>query len=255
MTSNPTLDHATIAKIRTIGEVWESPRGDVVLVNADCLEILPMLEAGSVDAVVTDPPYKTKYTVNGPGMPVRGRYSCRRLAANVSGYSEDFDPSHLLDWPCVLFGADQYCDKLTTDGVFHVWDKSHSGGPQDSFSDVEIIWTSWRRSREIIRYLWKGVCQDGEKGRKKLHQSQKPEAVMIRCVNMTTAETICDPYVGSGTTAVACIRTGRKCIGIELDPKYYEIAIKRCQDEYARTALLDGVKTVEVKRQRELIPA
>ena len=65
-------------------------------------------------------------------------------------------------------------------------------------------------------------------------------------------ESVCDPMIGSGTTAVACLRTGRRCIGIELDEKYFSIACKRVQDEIDRTALFNGVETVEVKRQKEL---
>jgi DNA modification methylase len=55
--------------------------------------------------------------------------------------------------------------------------------------------------------------------------------------------------MGSGTTGVACVRTGRKFIGIELEPKYFDIACKRIEDEYARTALIDGVECLPLKQQ------
>ena len=218
---------------------WATDDGRVTLINADCLDVLPLIEAGSVDAVVTDPPYETAYTHPGPGMPVSGRYSSRRLAEPVKGYDVAFNPVPLLAWPCVLFGADQYASTLPSGGVFHVWDKSHSGGPSDSFSDVEIIWTSWRCARIVIRYLWKGVCQDGEKGRKKHHPSQKPEAVMEQCITLSRAEGVLDPYMGSGTTGVACVRLGRRFIGIEIEPKYFAIAVKRIKAELRKTVLFE----------------
>ena len=233
-------------------EKWQSDCGTVTLYLGDCLEILPTLEPGSVDAVVTDPPYKTAYTHHGPAMPVNGRYSARRLAEPVVGYDTQFDPRPILRWPCVLFGADQFCDKLPAGGVFHVWDKSHGGGPDDSFSDVEIIWSSRQIARRIIRYLWKGVCQQGEKGRRKLHPSQKPEAVMVEAVSLTglLAEVILDPYLGSGTTGVACVRLGRRFIGIELEPKYFAIAKRRIMDELRRVKFLEPAPK---QTQRSLI--
>lgn len=215
---------------------WQTDDGRVKLWLADCLDVLDCVDA---DAIVTDPPYKTKYTQVGPGMPVSGRYSCRRLANKIEGYDADFDPTPLLRWPCLLFGADHYCTKLTDGGVMHVWDKAYSGGPKDSFSDAELFWTSWRCAREVIRYLWKGVCQDGEKGIKKYHPSQKPIAVMERCVEMADAETIIDPFMGSGTTGVAAVRLGRKFLGIEKEPKYFDIAKRRIIAELERMPLFE----------------
>lgn len=222
-------------------EKWTSECGTVTLYCGDCLEILPTLAPGSVDAVVTDPPYKTAYVHTGEGMPVNGRFSCRRLAEPVKGYDQQFDPRPFLSFPCVMFGADQYCDKLSGGGVFHVWDKACGVGPDDSFSDVEIIWTSWQMARVVIRYLWKGVCQQGEKSRKKMHPSQKPESVMSRVISLVDEKhnVIFDPYMGSGTTGVACVRLGRRFIGIELEPKYYAIAKRRIQDELNRVKFLE----------------
>ena len=227
-------------------EKWTSDCGTVTLYRGDCLEILPTLEG--VDCVIADPPYETRYTKVGPGMPVAGRYSCRRLANPVAGYDSQFDPSAFLSWPCVLFGADQYCASLPNGGVFHVWDKAYSGGPDDSFSDVEIIWTSWRMARIVIRYLWKGVCQDGEKGRRKVHPSQKPESVMMQCVGLHEGESVLDPYMGSGTTGVACVRLGRRFIGIEIDPGYFAIAKRRIQDELAKVKFLEPPKRAAEQR-------
>ncbi len=77
---------------------------------------------------------------------------------------------------------------------------------------------------------------------------------MIWCLGFVpTAETILDPFMGSGTTGVACVRTGRKFIGIEMEPKYFDIACKRIQAEYDRSALFAGVDAAPV--QAELFPA
>jgi len=73
-----------------------------------------------------------------------------------------------------------------------------------------------------------------------VHPTQKPVALMEYLIMRHTARTILDPFMGSGTTAVACIRTGRKFIGIEKEPRYFDIAVKRVEEEFARTSLLDG---------------
>lgn len=199
--------------------------GDCRLIRADCRAVLPTLEG--VDAVVTDPPYGINYQHSGVGAAATGRTALRRFTEPIIGDDKPFDPTPLLRWPCILFGADHYCERLPPGGTMHVWDKAYSGGPDDNFSDAELFWTSWRCSRRVVRYLWKGVCQDGEKGRRKLHPAQKPESVMQECVEMLDAKTILDPFMGSGTTGVACIQTGRKFIGIEIDPTYFAIACKR----------------------------
>lgn len=80
---------------------------------------------------------------------------------------------------------------------------------------------------------------------KKFHPTQKPIDVIEWSIGFVSGETILDPFLGSGTTAVAAIRTGRKCIGIELERKYVDIAIKRCEAEFERTALIDRVPTYQ----------
>lgn len=199
----------------------------VTVVLGDCREYLATLADKSVDAIVSDPPYGINYQHSGAGAAATGRTALRRFTESIEGDDEPFDPSHLLRWPCVLFGADHYCSRLPSGGTMHVWDKAPGGaGPKDSFSDAELFWSSWTCSRRVIRYLWKGVCQDGEKGRRKFHPMQKPEAVMMECVGMTTG-TVCDPYAGSGSTGVACVRLGRRFIGIEIDERYFSIACRR----------------------------
>jgi site-specific DNA-methyltransferase (adenine-specific) len=108
----------------------------------------------------------------------------------------------------------------------------------DSFSDAELAWTNWKTRRRIFRYLWKGLCQEGA-GTKRLHPTMKPIEVMVWCIQMLekNANVICDPYMGSGTTGVACIRTGRSFIGIEIDPTYFEIARQRLEHELAQGRL------------------
>lgn len=117
--------------------------------------------------------------------------------------------------------------------MFHVWDKNPSGAVADSFSDAELFWTSFSGKRRIYRHLWKGVCQASEKGGKqRWHPTQKPIVVMQWCIGLMpdAVATILDPYMGSGTTGVAAVKLGRKFIGIEIEPTYFDIACRRIGD-------------------------
>lgn len=221
---------------------WTSPCGTVHLYRGDCLDVLPSLARGSIDAVVTDPPYGIGYKHSGGGRSA-GKGPAVRFTRPITGDEKPFDPTPFSAWPCLMFGADHFCRRLWTDGVFHWWDKEVGIGLADSFSDAECFWTSWTCARRVIRYLWKGVCQDGEKGLPKFHPSQKPIEVMGECVGMTDAKTILDPYMGSGTTGVAAVRTGRRFIGVEIDEGYFNIAKRRIE-----AALEQRAQTFDVMR-------
>jgi DNA modification methylase len=200
--------------------------GDCTLYEGDCLEVMPTLS--KVDAVVTDPPYGIGYK-----MPQGGK-SPRNIKP-IIGDDAPFDPSPFLFAPCLLFGADHFSERLPK-GTFHVWDKNPAGAVSDLFSDAELFWTSWGGARRVFRHLWKGMCQASEKGGKqRWHPTQKPITLMRWCLGfLPNAETILDPFMGSGTTGVACVKEGRKFIGIELDPDYFDIACKRIADAYAQ---------------------
>jgi site-specific DNA-methyltransferase (adenine-specific) len=212
----------------------------------NCLSILPTLDAGSVDAVVTDPPYGIAYQHSGGGSPVTGTSvdTLRRFTVPIVNDDKPFSPVPWLQWPCLMFGANHYAASLPTGGSWLVWDKACAGGPDDSFADAEFMWCSVKGiKRNVCRYLWKGVCQAGEKGRRKVHPTQKPVAVMLWClkvIGLKEGDTVLDPYMGSGTTGVACVRAGLNFIGIELKEDSFAIAQKRIAAEQAKMSLFAG---------------
>jgi site-specific DNA-methyltransferase (adenine-specific) len=205
---------------------------DVRLILGDCHEVLSTLDPESIDIVVTDPPYGIGFVKQETGRRVRGRTSVRRNAGGILGDDKPFDPTPFLKWPCVMFGANHYYDRLPPGGTFHAWDKRSYSTLEDSFSDVEFIWTSWPCKSRIISHLWKGVLQGSEKGKPKYHVSQKPVAVMTQLLEWFTkpGDVILDPFAGSGSTLVACLKTGRSGIGIEVDERYIPIINHRTAD-------------------------
>lgn len=212
--------------------------GNARLLLGDCLEILPTLTG--IDAVVTDPPYGIGYAHGGGGKGIHSMGTLRTQHKKIYGDDKPFDPSTVTGIAnrALIFGADHFATRLPDGGMFHVWDKDPKGRLSfDSFSDAEIFWTSWTRSRVVWRYLWKGLCQEGA-GERRYHPTAKPVAIMKKCVELVNADCILDPFMGSGTTGVACITSGRKFIGIEIDPGYFEIACDRIEKAQRQGSLL-----------------
>jgi len=209
--------------------------GNCRLLLGDCLEILPML--GKVDAVVTDPPYGIGAHFPAP-RPRSFRATGTRAAFGehrrpIHGDDQPFDPSPWMQWPCILWGANHYSSRLTH-GRWLVWNKLGEKEPWDSRSDVELAWQNVRAKDTIFSLLWKGLVRAGDVERqgaaagKKLHPTEKPVPLMLWCLGfLPKASTILDPYMGSGTTGVACVRLGRSFIGIEIDEGYFDIACDR----------------------------
>lgn len=218
--------------------------GDCRLLLGDCLEILPTL--GKVDAVVTDPPYGIGHR----------RGSARDRGKGVTlgsgGIRNDerpFDPAFLLQWPAVIWGANHFASRLPR-GRWIVWDKTLGAGSGD-FSEFEVGWCSRLGADRFIRHMWMGVQRESEVGEKRLHDTQKPIVVMEKSIEFVPdANTILDPFMGSGTTGVACIKLGRRFIGIEIDERYFDVACERIAKAHAQPDML-----VEAARAPEPVQA
>ncbi len=201
--------------------------GNCELYLGDCLEILPTL--GKVDAVVTDPPY-------GLGMAKLNVLGTARCAPVGNYGKSDWD-----DFPCspeqisamrnvsnyqIIFGGNFF--ELPPSPCWLVWDKQNSG----NYADCELAWTNLNKAVRRIYWRWNGMIRRGDDIRE--HPTQKPTGVIKWCIEQLpdTCQTILDPFMGSGTTGVACAKMGRKFIGIEIEPKYFDIACKRIDDAY-----------------------
>ena len=235
--------------------------GDAVLYLGDCRAILPTL--GKVDAVVTDPPYGQAYQPRKTPMPTRasgrglnGNWAERRGSndAPIIGDDKPFDPGQVLSMaPSVLlWGAHRFADRLPS-GQWLVWDK-RVDMPTIDQGDGEAAWLNADGPIRIIRHRWHGlILEPGsvEAERQpgttfasaRLHPTQKPVRVMEWCLGFVPkAETILDPFMGSGTTGVAALKLGRKFIGIEIEPKYFDIACRRIEEAYRQPRLFDEPK-------------
>jgi site-specific DNA-methyltransferase (adenine-specific) len=221
------------------------------LFNGDCLEVMPTLEAGSVDALISDPPY---------GMNLRTDYKDRKRGAlavcnnfaPIAGDDKPFDPAPFLGFPVVvLFGANYYADRLPVSGAWLVWDKldglqsKRDIGFNDN-SDCELAWTNRGKAVRIIRHRWMGAMKASEHSARRVHPTQKPVAMMEAIIRYYTREgdLVLDPFMGSGTTGIACLNTGRRFIGIERDAGYFATA----QERMAKAAASPRQEPLELER-------
>ena len=233
--------------------------GDATLYLGDCLEILPTLP--KVDAVVTDPPYgigeaagKAKTRTSGLTSKNRNAQVYRRDYGDACWDDEPVSPELIAAilafarWQ-IIFGGNYYA--LPPTSCWLVWDKLN--GDTD-FADCELAWTNLDKAVRRLRLLWNG-CMRVERDIEREHPTQKPVALMRWCLQHLpeTALTILDPFMGSGTTGVACAQLGRKFMGIEREPKYFDIACKRIEQAYAQGKLF--TEPVSKPEQQELLGA
>jgi len=206
--------------------------GDAVLYLGDCLEVMPGL--GKVDACITDPPYGMKWdgkvTVGPNGH--RGRSQTRHFGVTIIGDEKPFDPEPFLQWPCVLWGFNHFPDRLYK-GRCLVWLKRKETAFGSFLSDAEIAWCSVGHG--VFCHLDQTLYGETQE---RAHPTQKPVGVMRWCIEqLPQADTILDPFMGSGTTGVACAKLGRRFIGIEIEERYFDIACKRIEDAYKQPDL------------------
>lgn len=222
---------------------YSSPCGLVTLYLGDCLEILPTIKA---DAIISDPPYGFGYDPYRSKTPQlsKGMFVKDRNWKQIDGEAEAFDPRAMLCAPIVLlWGANHYADKLPSSKRWLIWDK-RDGTPSDNQSDAELAWCNVGGSVRMHRQLWRGVARAGEENiasaGEKLHPHQKPVHLMAWCLDQAGVKpgmTVCDPYAGSASTLVACLRRGIKSIGIESDAEHYEAAKERLRRELSQMTL------------------
>lgn len=202
----------------------------IVVYQGDCREVLPGL--GKVDAVVTDPPYGIDYGRAGGFSASHGWGNWRQnVKWDNERPSEDvFLAIMAISKEQVIWGGNYFADLLPPRMRWLVWDK----GQRDfSLADVELAWTSQNKAARAITYARPRALRDGKE-----HPTQKPIDVMAWCLGfLPDAKTILAPFMGSGTTGVACVQLGRKFIGIELDSGYFDIACRRISDELKRPRL------------------
>jgi len=227
--------------------------GDALLILGDSLEIMPTL--GKVELIVTDPPY-------GIGLDFVYRHgTLKKESIHEQKEWNDAKPPYKcfqMMFDCsdnqIIWGCNYFSPMIPHEGrIIHDKDLLIAG-TKLKFSEADIASCSMQKRVTLFKYRWGGNVQgqtinwDNTGPDARTHPTQKPIALMIYCIENYSDEnhTILDPFMGSGTTGVACVNLGRKFIGIEIEERYFSIACKRIRAAYNQGDLFREKKNPEV---------
>ena len=213
--------------------------GDAVLYHADCRDVLPTL--GKFELLLTDPPYGIGETgCNSRQRPGISRLGTRTRIVDYPAMDWDDAPpaaeiiaaiQTTAKWSAI-WGGNYF--GLPASPCWLVWDKLNTG----DFADCELAWTNWPKAVRRIQWRWNGMIRQGNEER--FHPTQKPLGVMSWALGLAPASaSVIDPFMGSGTTGVACAQSGRSFTGIERERKYFDIAVERISRAYAQGRLFE----------------
>ena len=217
-----------------IGDLYELGNHRVLCGDSTKIEDVERLMDGKkADMVFTDPPYGMNLDTDYSGMSDRSKKHDK-----VIGDDEPYDPTPLFDMfgyckEILLFGADYYLPRIPDwhNGCWLIWDKRVSENYDKVIgSSYEVLWSKKPRRKEILRFeyvSWKSRMADG----KKTHPTMKPVGLLSKVITWLDKQGIVvDVFLGSGSTLIASEKTGRRCFGVELDPKYIDVIVERYVD-------------------------
>ncbi len=221
-----------------LGQMWRLPSRtggqEHRLICGDCTDgavVERVMGGGTASACLTDPPYGVKYL---QGDDKRGRTQSynrtkkRHVRVPIIGDDKPFDPTPFLDYEIViLWGANNYADRLPPSRGWLVWDKKPDIASND-FSDGELAWTNLDKVLRVFRHRWSGVIRASQNGEIVNHPTEKPVKLFEWCIETTNVSGIVlDPYGGSGTTIIAAENLARQCRAVEISPSYCAVALDR----------------------------
>lgn len=212
------------------GQLWQC--GEHLIICGDCRDkkiINKIMGKNKAELLFTDPPYGINI-INKKGKIGGDVLAKNKIYHSIEGDNKPFDPSFLwnLSQAFILWGANYFLDKLPHCGQWLVWDKGRPEGT--TFSEAELAWTSDKgRVVRIYRCVWNGMIREGEAG-ERYHPAQKPVKLFMDILSDRKEHVVLDPFLGSGTTIIACENLRRKCRGVEISPDYVAVCLQRYKD-------------------------
>lgn len=233
------------------GDVWVLGAHRVMCGDARDTTAVDRLTKGErAQAVFTDPPYGMNAVAKDDGR-VGGRGTIAKAGKYrpVIGDEEEFDAAFLLALSdvCFIFGGNFFAHKLPRGSHWLVWNKRANSEREREFdtSDCELIYTNVPKRTNVQSYthVWAGMFRQGSKkdeGVTRVHPTQKPVGLCAEILSAYDYQTVIDPFLGSGSTLIACEKTARKCYGMEIDPRYVDVILARWEQFTGKTASLEG---------------
>jgi len=215
---------------------------DVYIIKGDCREALQCLSSESIGLILTDPPYGMS-ELSGRRLHAyrnheksKGRIGWANMA-QPTDYGDTGWNHHPLDpavWKLIqeksveqiIWGWNHLQSILGKPASILVWDKKKKNDWVDTFSDCEFAYCSRVMPDRLFRFLWMGALREGKRA-KRIHPTEKPVELLSWCLSLIPSGVVMDCFLGSGSTLIASYQAGSKCIGIEIEEKYCELATLR----------------------------
>ena len=194
----------------------------------DCLELMKLIPDKSIDLVLTDPPYwiGIKWKVGGGKLAKVKDYWDFNDRDNEIPSKEYFDEILRISKNAIIFWGNYFIENLSNSSCWIVRDKNNSG----NFADCELARTNFNTAVRIYKYTWNCMIQEDMSNKEVRHHPTQKPIQLFKWILENYSEpwmTICDPFLWSWTTAIACKELWRNFIGIEKEKKYVDIANKR----------------------------
>ncbi len=199
--------------------------GDATLYLGDCRTIIPTLS--NVDVVVSDVPYGVSFDCGWDN-----KFRSVTIANDQNTLARDYVVSWLDGRPAIIFGSWKV-PKPSATKITLIWDKGTVG-----MGDLALPWFPCTEEIYVLGCGFVGTRTSAvmrHVGRNENHPTEKPVSLMSELLLKCDPDwLVFDPFMGSGSTGVACAKLGRKFIGIEIEPRYFDIACKRIEKAYAQ---------------------
>lgn len=221
--------------------------GDCTLHLADCLEVMKDMPDKSVDCVVTDPPYNVgkDYGTHKDNLSERDYFDWM-----LEVYSEASRVATNQAWVAPRYKMKMFLNIMCNPHIVVVRRGAagpYRGGWSDQFETILVEGSP----RTITTDLWENIRLKGEgyffREETYEHPGYTPEPIMVRLVDIMSTTSVVEPFMGTGTTGVACAKLGRSFVGIENDPHWFDIACKRIEEAYQQPRLFEEPKAEPVQ--------
>lgn len=250
LTGEDDVPEVTEKTVCMLGDIWVLGNHRLMCGDStDAGSVALLMNGEKADMVFTDPPYGILYSSSKFDGNTKGVTNKRNNAPMIIGDEKDFDPSFLLKLfastkEIFIWGMQYYPHKLGRGGVI-CWNKKLETEIDCPHGDFELCWSKTERNK-MCWIRWGGF-NNKEHGEGRLHTTQKPVALAEWFFENwgNKKNLIADLFIGSGSTIIACEKTNRKCYGMELDPKYCDVTIKRWQDFTGKKAIHENGSTFE----------
>jgi DNA modification methylase len=258
LTDEDEVPEAPEEPITKLGDIWKLGNHRLMCGDSTDFEHTNKLLQDKIDLVFTDPPYgidvvqsnqvggggetKFKGKIGGNNFVESKTYS-KIIGDNTTETAKKFYELciniNLKNF--ILWGGNYFTDFLLPSRCWIIWDKEMTG----NFSEAEMGWTSFNKGGvKIFKHLWNGLSRKGNRKdelKSRVHPTQKPVGLFCEIFRkFTDFKTIYDGFLGSGSTLIACEKMDRVCYGMELDPKYCDVIVKRWEQFTGKKAELEN---------------